>query len=107
MFNFRTLPPLGELTAFESIARHRSFTKAAQELFLTPSAISQRLRQLEERLGAQLVVRTRTSVQLTSDGARYVEAVRDALSKLATASQTFSGAAATKRLRLGVMPALA
>jgi LysR family glycine cleavage system transcriptional activator len=107
MTDFRKLPPLNELTAFDAIARHRSFTKAAQELFLTPSAISQRLRQLEERLGIQLVVRTRTSVQVTGDGARYVEIVREALSRLAAASDTFSAAAATKRLRLGVMPALA
>jgi LysR family glycine cleavage system transcriptional activator len=76
--SFRTVPPLTELAAFEAIARHGSFTKASKELFLTPGAVSQRLRQLEERLDAQLVVRTRTSVQLTSEGARYVEVVRDA-----------------------------
>ena len=70
MTDFRKVPPLAELTAFEAIARHRSFTKASKELFLTPGAVSQRLRQLEERLGTQLVVRTRASVQLTSDGAR-------------------------------------
>jgi LysR family glycine cleavage system transcriptional activator len=107
MANFRKLPPLSELTAFEAIARHRSFTKASRELFLTPGAVSQRLRQLEERLKTQLVVRTRASVQLTSDGARYLEAVRDALSKLANASESLSAAAKTQRLRLGVMPAFA
>jgi len=107
MTDFRKVPPLAELTAFEAIARHRSFTKASKELFLTPGAVSQRLRQLEERLGTQLVVRTRASVQLTSDGARYLEAVRDALSKLANATESVSAAAKTKRLRLGVMPAFA
>ena len=107
MANFRKLPPLPELTAFEAIARHRSFTKASRELFLTPGAVSQRLRQLEERLETQLVVRTRASVQLTSDGARYLDAVRDALSKLANASESLSAAAKTQRLRLGVMPAFA
>src|SRR5690242_13095299 len=107
MSRFRKVPPVSELAAFEAIARHRSFTKAANELFLTPGAVSQRLRQLEERLGTQLVVRTRSSVQLTTDGAGYVEIVRDALAKLASASDTLFGAAKTKRLRLGVMPAFA
>ncbi|OGA51945.1 MAG: hypothetical protein A3F74_19730 [Betaproteobacteria bacterium RIFCSPLOWO2_12_FULL_62_58] len=103
---FRKLPPLNELAAFEAIARHRSFTKASKELFLTPSAISQRLRQLEKHLDARLFVRTRRSVQLTADGARYLEAVRDALSKLALASESFSDTE-TRRLRLGIVPALA
>src|SRR5262249_2060585 len=103
---FRKLPPLNELAAFEAIARHRSFTKASKELFLTPSAISQRLRQLEKRLDAQLFVRTRRSVQLTMDGARYLQVVGDALSKLALASESFT-VTTTKRLRLGIVPALA
>ena len=103
---FRKLPPLNELAAFEAIARHRSFTKAAKELFLTPSAMSQRLRQLEQHLGAQLFVRTRRSVQLTTDGARYLDAVREALSQLALASESVSEAG-TRLLRLSVVPALA
>lgn len=103
---FRKLPPLNELAAFEAIARHRSFTKASKELFLTPSAISQRLRQLEKRLDTQLLVRTRRSVQLTTDGARYLQAVGDALSKLAVASEELAQTG-TKRLRLSIVPALA
>ena len=103
---FRKLPPLNELAAFEAVARHRSFTKASKELFLTPSAMSQRIRQLEQHLDAQLFVRTRRSVRLTTDGARYLQAVRDALSRLAVASESFSGTG-TKQLRLGIVPALA
>jgi len=103
---FRRLPPLNELAAFEAIARHRSFTKASKELCLTRSAISQRLRQLEEHLDTRLLVRTRRSVELTTEGARYLEAVREALSKLALASEKFS-ADRTKCVRLGVVPALA
>jgi LysR family transcriptional regulator, glycine cleavage system transcriptional activator len=103
---FRKLPPLNELAAFEAIARHRSFTKASKELFLTPSAISQRLRQLEKHLDTRLLVRTRRTVELTTEGARYLEAVREALSKLAVASEKFS-TSQTKRVRLGVVPALA
>jgi DNA-binding transcriptional LysR family regulator len=103
---FRKLPPLAELAAFEAIARHRSFTKASKELFLTPSALSQRLRHLEQHLDTRLLVRTRRSVELTTEGARYLEAVRDALSKLAIASEKFS-ASRPRRLRLGIVPALA
>jgi LysR family glycine cleavage system transcriptional activator len=104
---FRKLPPLNELAAFEAIARHLSFTKASEELCLTPSAVSQRLRQLETHLGVQLIVRTRRSVQLTADGARYLDAVRDALSKLAQASDSLTENGTTPPLRVGVVPALA
>ncbi|MGQ0750954.1 MAG: transcriptional regulator GcvA [Betaproteobacteria bacterium] len=103
---FRKLPPLNELAAFEAIARHRSFTKASKELFLTPSAISQRLRQLEAHLDTRLLVRDRRSVQLTVDGARYLEAVREALSALARASESISENG-SRTIRVGIVPALA
>ena len=103
---FRKLPPLNELAAFEAIARHRSFTKASKELFLTPSAISQRLRQLEAHLDARLLVRDRRIVQLTAQGARYLDAVREALSKLAQASETFTEGG-SRTVRVGIVPALA
>ena len=103
---FRKLPPLNELAAFEAIARHRSFTKASKELFITPSAISQRLRQLEAHLDARLLVRDRRTVQLTAQGARYLEAVREALSKLAQASASFSEGG-SRTVRVGIVPALA
>ena len=51
------LPPLTALRAFESAARNRSFTKAAQELFLTQSAISRHVRNLEELFGIALFYR--------------------------------------------------
>jgi LysR family glycine cleavage system transcriptional activator len=107
LMKFRKLPPLNELAAFEAIARHRSFTKASQELFLTPSAVSQRLRQLESRLETQLIVRTTSSVQLTPQGVSYLETVREALSKLALASENLTEKGTSRRLRLGVVPALA
>ena len=104
---FHKLPPLHDLAAFDAIARHRSFTKASEELFLTPSAVSQRLRQLETHLDTQLIVRTKRSVELTTDGARYLGAVRDALSKLALASDSLTETGTSRRLRVGVLPALA
>lgn len=103
---YRKLPPLSELAAFEAIARHRSFTKAAKELFLTPSAISQRIRQLESRLDTQFFVRTRRSVKLTAAGMSYLESVQTALGTLEAASDRL-GNPGTRQLCLGIVPALA
>ena len=104
--SFRKLPPLNALAAFEAVARHRSLTKAAKELFLTHSAVSQRVTQLERHLDAQLLIRSSRSVELTPTGARYLESVQQALSTLAEAS----GQVARKELRLirlSVVPVLA
>jgi len=103
---FRKLPPLTALSAFEAVARHRSFTKAASELFLTHSAVSQRVAQLEKHLKVRLFARSTRAVELTPAGARYLESVCDALSTLAVASDRFSDAE-PRQLRLSVVPALA
>ena len=104
--SFRKLPPLNALAAFEAVARHRSFTKAAAELFLTHSAVSQRVTQLEKQLEVKLLARSRRGVELTPAGARYLESVSDALSTLALASDRFSKTA-PRQLRLGVLPVFA
>jgi LysR family transcriptional regulator, glycine cleavage system transcriptional activator len=104
--SFRKLPPLNALTAFEAVARHRSFSKAASELCLTHSAVSQRVTQLEKHLEIKLFARLTREVQLTSSGARYLESVRDALSTLAAASDHLS-AGGPKPLRISVVPIFA
>lgn len=86
------LPPLTALPCFEAAARHLSFTKAAEELHLTPGAISRAVKHLEEQLGVQLFERATRSVSLTDAGAPYGKAVRDVLGQLASAT-----AAATAR----------
>src|SRR4051812_44631471 len=88
--SFQKLPSLNALAAFEAVARHRSFSKAAKELFLTHSAVSQRVTQLEKQLNVRLLARSRRAVELTASGTRYLESVRDALSTLALASDRFS-----------------
>ncbi len=67
----RRLPPLNALRAFEAAARHRSFARAAEELHVTPAAISQQIRQLEEFLGTRLFRRGR--VLELSDAALAVQ----------------------------------
>jgi LysR family transcriptional regulator, glycine cleavage system transcriptional activator len=101
----RLVPPLSALVAFESAARHGSFTRAAQELSLTQSAISRRVNLLEEMLGLQLFQRVGNTVSLTAVGSFYAERIQDALSGLATATQEatlFLGRCSL--LRLGLPP---
>ncbi|MFJ3486864.1 LysR substrate-binding domain-containing protein [Pseudomonas sp. NPDC090202] len=64
----RALPPLETLITFEAVARHGSFTHAASELFLTQSAVSKQMRQLEESVGVPLFERKARGVTLTSAG---------------------------------------
>lgn len=84
----RRLPPLGSLRVFEAAARHLSFRRAADELAITPTAVSHQIRALEERLGVSLFTRQSRAVQLTRAGGSLFPAVRDALDDIA---QTLDG----------------
>jgi DNA-binding transcriptional LysR family regulator len=70
-----------------SVARHRSFRKAAAELGVSPSAISQAVRALEARIGAPLFIRTTRSVSLSEAGDRFVARARPAFEELVAAGQ--------------------
>lgn len=67
--------PLADLNAFLAVARERSFTRAAAQLGVSPSALSQAMRGLEERLGMRLLTRTTRSVAPTEAGARLIATV--------------------------------
>ena len=77
---------LDGVEAFLSVAQHRSFRRAATELGVTPSAISQAVRTLEARVGAALFIRTTRSVGLTEAGERFFERARPAFEELVAAS---------------------
>ncbi|NIZ03366.1 transcriptional regulator GcvA [Thalassospira lucentensis] len=77
------LPPLQSLRAFDAAARHLSFTRAAEELFVTQGAISQQVRQLEEYLGFRLFHRLPRQIHLTEEGARLSRATSAGFSKIA------------------------
>jgi len=62
------LPPLNALRAFVVAAKHLSFTKAAADLFVTPAAVSQQVKQLEDHLGCALFRRTNRALLLTDEG---------------------------------------
>jgi LysR family transcriptional regulator, glycine cleavage system transcriptional activator len=103
------LPPLQALRALEAAARHRSFSRAAEELALTHSAISHHIRALEDNLGTKLFQRTGLTMTPTSAGARLAEQVRGALDQLEVALREASDVAAPPvvRLQVSVMADLA
>ncbi len=74
----RRLPPLNALRAFEAAARHLSFTKAAEELYVTQAAISHQVKALEEALGVQLFRRLNRRLMLTDAGQLYLPALTEA-----------------------------
>jgi len=78
---------LDGVEAFLSVARHRSFRKAADELGVTTSAMSQAVRVLEARVGVALFIRTTRSVGLTEAGERFHARARPAFEELVSASE--------------------
>src|ERR1700761_2791092 len=78
---------LDGVEAFLSVALHRSFSKAAAELGVSPSAISQAVRTLEARIGAALFIRTTRSVGLTEAGERFISRAKPAFEELVAASE--------------------
>jgi DNA-binding transcriptional LysR family regulator len=91
------IPPLVALQAFEAIARRKSFALAAQELHLTPSAVSHQVAKLESLLGVRLFERSARGVELTPAGQQYLQRVASALGAIN---------AATEDLRHGVQDTL-
>lgn len=73
---------LSKLYTFEVAARHQSFALAAEELSLSPSAVSHRINQLEDELGIQLFVRSHRKVELTHEGKRVFWALKSSLDTL-------------------------
>jgi LysR family transcriptional regulator, glycine cleavage system transcriptional activator len=100
------LPSTQALRAFEAAARHRSFSRAAQELGVTHGAVSHRIRKLEEMAGAPLFEREGNGMVLTPAGNRHLHAVRQVLDLMGA---LFPQPARTgpQRLRISVLPSFA
>jgi LysR family glycine cleavage system transcriptional activator len=79
----RRLPSLNALKAFEAAARHESFTRAAEELFVTQGAVSHQVKALEAELGFKLFNRDRQRLVITDAGREYLNVVRDAFDRIA------------------------
>ena len=78
---------LKAIQAFEAAARLSSFALAAEELFVTPSAVSHQIKLLEEQIGVRLFHRVHRSVVLTDAGRRYAEEVAAAFARIETATR--------------------
>lgn len=101
------LPPLNSLRLFEAAARLLSFKAAADELLVTPSAVSHGIQSLEEWLGAPLFERTSRGLVLTTTGQGYYPVVRDALAALAAGSEQASARRGNRRLAISTAPTFA
>ena len=99
---------LDGVEAFLSVERHRNFRRAAAELGVTPSAISQAVRTLEARIGAPLLIRTTRSVGLTQAGERFIARAKPAFEELVAAGEAARdlGRRPTGLLRLSAPPSV-
>ncbi|MCW2238201.1 transcriptional regulator GcvA [Azospirillum canadense] len=101
------LPPLNTLRLFEAAGRRLSFKAAAEELCLTPSAVSHGIQTLEDWLGVELFLRGNRSLALTPAGEAYLPRVRDALHSLALATESVPGRQPSGRLSVSAAPTFA
>lgn len=101
------LPPLNAIPAFEAAARHKSFTRAAEELYVTHGAISRQVKNLEEYLGQQLFRRLPRSLELTPPGRTYLEVVRQSLSLLSDGTKDMRRHQQDKPITISVIPSFA
>ena len=84
---YRALPPLNTLRTFEAVVRNQGFTRAGAELGLTQSAISRQIAQLEQDLGAQLLVRDRAAITLTTEGRTLLDGAKAGLDSILLAAE--------------------
>src|SRR3712207_6300907 len=95
---------LNDLLAFLAVARERSFTKAAAQLGVSQSALSQTIRQLEERLGLRLLTRTTRSLSPTEAGERLLRNVGPRLDEIEAELESLSELRRSRQVRYGSRP---
>ncbi|MET1255802.1 transcriptional regulator GcvA [Aliikangiella maris] len=103
----RKLPPLKSLRAFEAAARHLSFTRAADELFVTQAAVSHQIKSLEDFLGVQLFVRRNRQLLLTDEGQSFWPKIRDIFEILINATEEIKAQRASGEITVSVVPSFA
>lgn len=101
------LPPLNALRAFEASARHLSFTKAAEELFVTQAAISHQIKSLEEHLGLKLFMRKNRALLLTEEGQGYYLDIKDIFNSLHDATEKLLARGAKGAITVSLQPSFA
>ena len=103
----RRLPPLNALRAFEAAARHMNFSRAADELSVTPGAVSQQIQNLEAYIGAPLFKRSPKGLLLTDSAQTALPALREAFDRLAEAASLLTAADDGRRLTVSAAPSFA
>lgn len=103
----RRLPPLNALRAFEAAARHLSFTKAAEELYVTQAAISHQVKALEETLGVKLFRRFNRRLMLTDAGQIYLPALSEAFDAVEVATRRLRATEESGPLKVSVANSMA
>jgi DNA-binding transcriptional LysR family regulator len=98
MPNRNALPPLDLLVGFESAARHLSFTRAGEELYLTQSAVSRQIKELEDQLGVVLFQRRHRALALTEAGHQFYAAAAQALATMRAATERLRAQTGRKAL---------
>jgi LysR family glycine cleavage system transcriptional activator len=101
------LPPLKALRAFEASARQLSFTKAAEELFVTQAAISHQIKSLEEFLGIKLFMRKNRSLLLSEEGQSYYLDIKDVFNLLHDATEKLLARGAKGAITVSLQPSFA
>ena len=101
------LPKISVIQSFKVAAELGSLAKAAAQLTITPAAVSQQIRQLEEQLGSTLFLRTQSGVMLTDTGKEYLRYVTEAFDILHLGQQNIRHAASAPKLTVYALPALA
>jgi LysR family glycine cleavage system transcriptional activator len=100
----RRLPALNALRAFEAAARHESFTRAAEELFVTQGAVSHQVKALESELGVKLFSRERQRLVITEAGRQYLTVLRDAFDRISIGTERLLQRQAAGALTVSTSP---
>lgn len=103
----KQLPPLNALRVFEAAARHLSFTKAAEELHVTPGAVSQQIKHLEDFLQTPVFRRHKRALLLTDEAQASLPVLREGFDKLLEAGEILAKKADAGRLTVSVAPSFA
>lgn len=105
--DLRKLPNLGAIKMFEAASRLESFSRAAEELCITHSAVSHQIRALESELQTKLFNRAGRRISLTQQGAIFAQKIRQALGEIAVASEELRYHNREKKLVISVLPSFA
>jgi LysR family transcriptional regulator, glycine cleavage system transcriptional activator len=107
MSPLQRMPPLNALRAFEAVARHSSFARAAHELHVTKAAVAQQVRALEQEIGVRLVERNGRGLQLTESGAAGAGALAEGFALLAKAARAMREGEGRRFLVINSTPSFA